>query len=90
MPRDQNEIPSRYISNQVTDFKLNYDEDLVELHRRLEQWDEDHRYLTSFNLTWPLVSPAVKSDNELKDLRVKFTRKGYILPGYDVSAEFQT
>ena len=45
MPRDQNEIPSRYISNQVTDFKLNYDEDLVELHRRLEQWDEDHRYL---------------------------------------------
>ena len=53
MPRDQNEIPSRYISNQVTDFKLNYDEDLVELHRRLEQWDEDHRYL---DLTRPLVA----------------------------------
>lgn len=51
VPRDQNEIPSRYISNQLTDFKLNYDQDLVELHRRLEQWDEDHRDELTDDLT---------------------------------------
>jgi len=58
VPRDQNEIPSRYISNQVTDFKLNYDEELIELNRRLEQWDEDHRDELTDDLT----------DDELRQL----------------------
>lgn len=43
VPRDQNEIPSRYIPSNVTDFNLIYDEYLVTLHSKIAQLEDEHR-----------------------------------------------